>query len=487
MPDSKKLHARVISKILGAFLVLIGLMMATSAIFSYIYRENDGVAILSSSGITIIFGLTLFLVNRKIDQRNINKKDGFVIVTFTWIIISLFGCLPFLISGQIPSFTDAFFETISGFTTTGATILQDVEGMSKGLLFWRSLTQWIGGMGIIVLSLAIMPILGIGGMQLYVAEVPGPAKDKLHPRITDTAKRLWAIYVILTILQTGFLMIGGMSLHIALCHAFGTMATGGFSTLNGNASAFSPFIQYVVIVFMFLAGTNFVLHYHALHLNFRKVYKDDEFRFYVILIIIVAGLLSLSLILISRLDAEESIRASLFQTISIITTTGYVTSGYLQWPSFVWLIIFLLMFTGGSAGSTGGGMKMIRILLLFKNSSVEIRRLVHPKVILPVRLNRKIVSDQVIYNVLAFFLIYMLVFVIGSLLMSMLGLNFDLAIGSVAASLGNIGPGIGMLSPAHNYALFPVAGKWVLTVLMLLGRLELFTVLILFSLSFWKR
>ncbi|MDP2424272.1 MAG: potassium transporter TrkG [Bacteroidales bacterium] len=486
MPDSSKIHIRVIIKILGAFLIILGVMMASSAIFSFLYKENDGPAILLSSGITILSGMLLFFANRNVDLKSIGKKDGFIIVTFTWIVISLFGTLPFLISGQITNFTDAFFETMSGFTTTGATILQDIESVTKGILFWRSLTHWIGGMGIIVLSLAIMPILGIGGMQLFVAEVPGPTKDKLHPRITDTAKRLWGIYVILTAVQTGLLMTGGLNVHDALCHAFGTMATGGFSTQNASIAGYSPYIQYTIIVFMFLAGTSFVLHYYALHLQFSKVYKNEEFRFYTLLIIIAAAVLSISLILFYDSTIEESFRAALFQTVSIVTTTGYITTDYLYWPPFAWLLIFLLMFTGGCAGSTGGGIKTVRQLLLFKNSALELKRLIHPKAVLPVRLNGKAVSEQVINNVLAFFLIYMLIFTFGSLFMSMLGLDFESSLGSVAACLGNIGPGIGLVGLVHNYSYVPDAGKWMLSFLMLLGRLELFTVLILFSMSFWK-
>ncbi len=487
MPDSSRIHIGVIIKSQGVFLMIVGAMMATSAFFSFYYKENDGYAILLSSGITILTGLVLYLVNRRVDMSLISKKDGFVIVSSTWVFMSLFGTLPFLISGQIPDFTDAFFETMSGFTTTGATILTDIESMTHGLLFWRSLTHWIGGMGIIVLSLAIMPVLGIGGMQLFVAEVPGPTKDKLHPRIADTAKRLWGIYVILTVLETGLLMAGGMNLHEGLCHAFGTMATGGFSTRNDSIAGFSPYIQYVIIVFMFLAGVSFVLHYYALHLKFNKVFRNEEFRAYTILIVLSAIALSVSLLLFHELGVEETFRASLFQTVSIVTTTGYITSDYLFWPSFTWLLIFLLMFTGGCAGSTGGSVKIIRQLLLLKNSRLELKRLIHPKAIIPVRLDGKSISEQVINNVLAFFLIYMLVFISGSLIMSMLGLDFESSLGSVAACLGNVGPGIGLVGPVHNYSFIPVAGKWVLAFLMLLGRLELFTVLILFSASFWRK
>jgi len=349
------------------------------------------------------------------------------------------------------------------------------------------MTHWIGGMGIIVLSLAILPILGIGGMQLFVAEVPGPVPDKLHPRITQTAKRLWGIYVLLTGLETLLLMFGGMSLFDALCHAFGTMATGGFSTQNNSIIDYSPYIQYIIILFMIIAGTNFTLHFFVLRGYFKKVWNNEEYRFYIYTLLIVSTVITTALLVSYHTGFEKDFRDALFQTVSIITTTGYVTADYLSWPFFVWLLIFMLMFTGGSAGSTGGGVKMVRQLLLLKNSRLELKRLLHPQAVIPVRLNGKTIPQNVIFNVLAFFLIYTLIFAFGSLFMSMLGLDFETSIGSVAATLGNIGPGIGSVGPVSNYSEIPITGKWFLSFLMLLGRLELFTVLVLFSRVFWKK
>jgi trk system potassium uptake protein len=487
MPDTTKIHVRVIIKIMGVFLMIIALMMSLGLIFSYVYDEPDKQALILSSVITFASGLVLFLVNKKVDYQVINKRDGFIIVSSTWVVISLFGTLPFLLSGSIDNFTDAFFETMSGFTTTGATILTDIEAVSKGILYWRSVTQWIGGMGIIVLSLAIMPILGIGGMQLFVAEVPGPTKDKLHPRITQTAKLLWGIYVLLTVVQAALLFVGGMSIFESVCHAFTTMATGGFSTRNASIAAFSPYTQYVTTFFMFLAGTSFVLHYYALHFQFRKVWGSEEFRAYFKIIAIATIFITLSLILTSDAPFYIAFRDALFQTVSIVTTTGFITADYLVWQPFLWFLIFLLMFTGGCAGSTGGGIKIVRQLLLFKNSRLELRRLIHPKAFVPVRLNGKSIQENIIYNVLAFFIIYILIFVFSSLFMSLLGLDFETSIGSVAASLGNIGPGLGKVGPVENYSFIPAAGKWWLAFLMLLGRLELFTVLVLFTATFWKR
>jgi trk system potassium uptake protein TrkH len=376
---------------------------------------------------------------------------------------------------------------MSGFTTTGATIFTDIEALPKGILFWRSMTHWIGGMGIIVLSLAILPILGIGGMQLFVAEVPGLTPDKLHPRITQTAKRLWIIYVVLTLVQTLLLMLGGMNLFESLCHAFGTMATGGFGTRNDSIAGFSPYIQYVIIVFMYLAGISFTLHYFTIKRQFSKVLRNEELRLYTLLLITATVIIAAALFYTQHLGPGKAFRDALFQVVSIVTTTGFITSDYLLWPFFTWLLLFLLMFTGGCAGSTGGGIKIVRIILLFKNSRMELKRIIHPQAMLPVRLNGKSISQQIIFNVLAFFLIYIIIFAFGSLVMSAMGMEFESAVGAVAASLGNIGPGLGTVGPVLNYSTVPMAGKWVLAFLMLLGRLELFTVLILFSASFWKK
>ena len=494
-----KINIRLIIKLIGLLLMIEGLFVFTSLPFSIYYMGENGFSFslfngkddfwaLLISGFFIVFvgALLWFSSPRKLD-KNMGKREGYIIVTFTWIVISLFGCIPFVLSGTITDFTNAFFETISGFTTTGASILNDIESLPKGILFWRSMTHWIGGMGIIVLSIAILPVLGIGGMQLFVAEVPGPTPDKIHPRISHTAKRLWAIYVILTFVETGFLMFGGMDLFDAVCHAFGTMATGGFSTQNASVANYSPYIQYVIILFMIFAGTNFTLHYFALHGQLKKVWKNEEFRYYIFAILIITLIVSIALIFTYGSGFEKGFRDSLFQVVSIITTTGFVTADYLLWPFFVWLIIFMLMFAGGCAGSTGGGIKMMRQLLLLKNSSVELKRLIHPNAIIPVRFNGKPVSQEIMFNILAFFLIYVMIFVFGSLFMSMLGLDFESAIGSVAATIGNIGPGIGSVGPVSNYSAIPAVGKWFLSFLMLLGRLELFTVLILLSPAFWKR
>ncbi|MBP7849104.1 MAG: TrkH family potassium uptake protein [Lentimicrobiaceae bacterium] len=476
---------KVILRLLGILLVIEGLFMLTPLPFALYYQER-WIYLVVSALTALVSGGLLMISTRGYDPRNIGKREGYIVVSFAWMVISLFGSFPFYISGYIPSFTDAIFETASGFSTTGATILTDIEALPKALLFWRSMTHWIGGMGIIVLSLAILPFLGIGGMQLFIAEVPGPTKDKLHPRIAETAKRLWGIYFILTLIQTSLLMFGGMDLFDGLCHAFGTMATGGFSTRNDSIASFSPYIQYVIIVFMILAGTNFTLHYMAVSGAFASVTRNDEFRYYMAIIGIITLVVSVSLFLDGMFGPEASFRHALFQTVSIVTTTGFITSDYLIWPDFAWFLIFLAMFTGGSAGSTGGGIKMIRHFLLVKNSFLEMKRLIHPQGVIPVRINGRPVSQGIIFNVLAFFLIYLLIFASGSMVMALLGLDFDTAIGATAACLGNIGPGIGKVGPVGNFAFIPDFGKWFLSFLMILGRLELFTVLILFSRAFWR-
>lgn len=484
----KELNLLLITKFLGILIMILSVFMLLSVPWSLYYGENDSLqALLISSLICLLSGFILFFIARKHDHRNIGKKEGYLIVTLTWICISLFGALPFYISGEIPTYTDAFFETISGFTTTGATILEDIEIVPRGLLFWRSMTHWLGGMGIIVLTLAILPILGVGGMQLFVAEAPGTTPSRLHPRITQTAKRLWGIYVIFTMAQTLLLMLGGMDLFDSLCHAFSTMATGGFSTQNDSIAGYSPYIQYVIILFMILAGINFSLHYFLLKGQFRKVLHNDEFRFYLSVLGIFTFVLTVLLIFINQTAYEKAFRDSLFQVVSIATTTGFITADYLTWNGSLWFLIFILMFTGGCIGSTGGGVKMIRILVLVKNMRLEFKRLLHTMAVIPVRINGKTVSPEIIHNFLAFFFLYIIIFVAGAGIMTFFGMDYISAIGASIATIGNIGPGIGSVGPVENYAHVAQGGKWVLSFFMLLGRLELFTVLILLSPSFWRK
>ncbi|HPD64056.1 MAG TPA: potassium transporter TrkG [Bacteroidia bacterium] len=481
------LKSRLIINLLSRILILESILMATSLSFSAYYGYSDFKAIALSSLITFSCGIFLFFVTRK-TEYNASKREGYLIVTLGWIIISLFGTLPYILSGAIPDFTDAFFETMSGFTTTGASILTDIEKIPKGILFWRAMTHWIGGMGIIVLTVAIMPFLGVGGFQLFAAEVPGISKDKLHPRITETAKRLWGLYALFTLAETILLVLGGMNLHESLCHSFATMATGGFSTRNASAAAFSPYIQYVFIVFMFIAGINFTLSYLAvIKGDVKKLFKDDEFKFYSTFILLSAFVIVVVLAVLQHHGVEESFRNALFTVVSIITTTGFVNCNYENWGIFGMMLVFILMFIGGSSGSTGGSVKCIRHLLLIRNASLEFKRLVHPRAVLPVRYNQQSVSKDTISHVLAFFFLYVIIFIVSSLLMVAFGSDIETSMGSVAATLGNVGPGIGHVGPVENYAHLNIESKWLLSFDMLVGRLELFTVLIIFSKAFWKK
>jgi trk system potassium uptake protein TrkH len=480
------LNYRLILNIIGFLLILDGIAMMLGIPFSLTSGGNDVFVLLGCGFGTSIFGLFIYLFTKD-HENELRKRDGYIVVSLGWIVMSIFGALPFVIHGSIPSYTDAFFETMSGFTTTGASILNDIESLPQGLLLWRSLTQWMGGMGIIVLSLAIMPILGIGGMQLFVAEVPGPTKDKIHPRIRETAKRLWVIYLLFTVAEVFLLLLGGMNLFDSINHSFTTMATGGFSTKQASIAHFnSPFIHYVIIIFMFLAGTNFTLHYHVLHARFKTLSRNEEFTFYLKVVSGFAIVIALFLFFKGYSDPETSFRDSLFQVVSMVTTTGYVTADYEAWGSFFQIIFFLLLFVGGCAGSTGGGVKIVRHLLLLKNSFSELKRLIHPRAIIPVRYNNNSVPNDIISNILAFFLFYIFIFVLGTIVMSLVGLDFLSAMGSVATSIGNVGPAIGSVGPSYNFSHIPDIGKWFLSFLMLLGRLELFTILLIFSPSFWK-
>ena len=480
------MNTKVAFNILGLLVAINGLLMLLGLPFSIHTGGDDIKAIISASALSVSVGSVFWFFNRNC-EKEIRKRDGYIIVTFGWILISIFGALPYYWSGHIPNYTDAFFETMSGYTTTGASILNDIESIPQGLLFWRSMTHWIGGMGIIVLTVAILPILGIGGMQLFVAEVPGPTPDKLHPRIAVTAKRLWFIYVLFTFVETILLMLGDMSFFDAICHSMATLATGGFSTQNDSAAGFSPYIQYVITFFMILAGINFSLHYHFLKGRLIKLWNNEELRVYIYILGIITFISTLILATNIGNPIEQSFRESIFMVVSIVTTTGFVNADYTVWTPFLMLTFFILMFLGGSAGSTSGGIKVIRFLLLSKNSIVELKRLIHPSAMIPVRLNGKAVKEDIISKILAFFLIYVIIFILGSLIMSLIGLDFLSAIGSVAATLGNIGPGIGSVGPVDNFAHIPTIGKWFLSFLMLLGRLELFTILVLFTPYFWRK
>ena len=479
---------KVLFNILGLLLVFNGSFMLLCLPVSLFYENNAWEALLTASGVSALTGALTWWLTRKQQNKELRSKDGYLVVTLGWLLMSFFGSLPYVFSGAIPTYPDAFFESISGFTTTGATILTDIEVLPKDILFWRSLTQWIGGMGIIVLAVAILPILGIGGMQLFVAEAPGVTPDKLKPRIRDTAKRLWILYIGLTLLETVLLMLGGMSFYEAINHGLTTMATGGFSPKNASIAFYdSAYLQYVMTIFMFLAGTSFSLTYFAYKGDFAKVWQNEEFRYYLFSVLIFILITTAGIYFFGDEGLEKSFRDAAFQVISLVSTTGYITADYTAWAPVLTVIFFLLMFVGGSAGSTAGGVKIVRHMVLLKNSILEMKRQVHPSAIIPVRVNGHAVTQDITFNVLAFFIIYITIFAVGSVAMALIGVDFLTAIGSVATSLGNVGPGLGAVGPVDNFAGIPAAGKWLLSFLMLLGRLELFTVLILLTPYFWNR
>ncbi|MFV0540561.1 MAG: TrkH family potassium uptake protein [Aestuariibaculum sp.] len=494
-----KLNYKIIFHFLGLLLLFNGGFMLIASLISLIYSDGATLNILMAGFTVILAGVITMLFTRK-HSKEMNKREGYVVVAFGWIMMSLSGTLPYLTTGSIPSFTNAFFETMSGYTTTGASILNDIEALPKGVLFWRSTTHWIGGMGIIVLAIAILPLLGIGGMQLFTAEAPGPSADKLHPRITDTAKRLWLIYFGYTAAETLLLKLAGMSFFDAINHSMATLSTGGFSTKNASIAYWNhkPLIQYIVILFMFLAGANFVLSYFAFKGRIQKIIQDDEFKLYfrfVAVFTTIAGLIIYfsADMSISSIDhpmvwgeAESAFRHALFQVLTVITTTGFVSADYTLWTPFLTVFFFGLMFLGGSAGSTSGGVKVVRHLLLIKNGFMEFKRALHPNAILPVRYNKRAVTGNIVFNVLGFFILYMLSFIVGALVFSMFDLDFESAIGLSASSLGNVGPALGNFGPVNNYAALPPLAQWWASFLMLIGRLELFTVLILLTPFFWR-
>ncbi|MEO9512774.1 MAG: potassium transporter TrkG [Flavobacteriaceae bacterium] len=493
------LNTRIIVHIMGLLLLCNGSFMLIAAFVSGIYKDGVTLDITLAAIVTMLFGVMAMFYTRG-HKKEVKRKEGYIVVTFGWVIMSISGTLPYLFSGAIPEVTNAFFETISGYTTTGASIMDDIESMPEGILFWRSLTHWIGGMGIIVLAIAILPLLGIGGMQLFAAEAPGPAGDKLHPRITDTAKRLWLIYFGYTVAETILLKLAGMSLFDAMNHSLATLSTGGFSTKNASLAYWNnqPLIQYITILFMFLAGSNFVLSYFAFTGKVQRIIKDEEFKFYSIFIVLFTVIAVMVVYFQANVsvseyhpmvlgEMESAFRHALFQVVAIVTTTGFVTADFTNWTPFLTVFFFGLMFLGGSAGSTAGGIKVMRHLLIIKNGILEFKRTLHTNAIIPVRYNEKTVSEHIVYNIIAFFVLYMLFFIIGSLVLGLLGLDFVSAIGGSASSLGNVGPALGSLNPVSNYNSLPNAGKWWCGFLMLLGRLELFTVLIILTPYFWKR
>ncbi len=460
--------------------------MGICAIVALLNGGPDVAPLVAAAAIAIVLGVAA----NRLTQRpaDLTIRESYLIVSLAWLSAALFGALPYWLAG-LATPLDAFFESISGFTTTGASIFPDPGALPRGILFWRDLSQWLGGMGIIVLAVAVLPFLGVGGMQLFRAEVPGPTPDRLRPRISQTANILWRVYVGLTAAQVMLYLAGGLSLFDSLTHAFGTMPTGGFSPRTASVGAFaSPFVQYVTILFMYLAGVNFALHYRALRGRPHSLLEDEEWRFYTILLLV-----ALAIVLTANLAAgiggspEEAFRSALFQVVSIGTTTGFATADYVAWPGVSQAVLLFLMFVGGMAGSTGGGMKTLRFWAALKQGVTELRKHLHPRAVMVTRVGGKVVSEGVMLNILAFMLLFVASFIVGAMLLAMMGLDLLTAAGASAAAIGNIGPGLAAVGPTGNYAWVPDLGKVVLSALMLLGRLEIYTVLVLFHPEFWRR
>ena len=487
------MNIKTILNILSAMLAIIGLSMLFPALVGLFYGETNLFAYLYSMVGCLSVSIPVWLLTRR--SRKLSIKDGFALVAFAWIVVAIAGSLPFYFTGAIPNFTDAWFEAMSGVTTTGATIIGNIntlphlengiESLPKGILFWRSFLQWIGGMGIIVFTIAILPLLGVGGVQLFKAEVPGPVADKIKPRVKETAKILWMVYVGFTVLQMVLLRLAGMPLFDSICHAFTTMPTGGFSTQNASIAAYnSPLIQYIVIFFMFVAGINFTLHFRTITGNFTALFKDYELKVYIVTIVFATFVIFLSLSASNSDWSHKSFMVSLFQSIAIMTGTGYANADYEMWPYFCQLALFILMFFGAMGGSTSGGMKLTRIIVLIKYAATETRRMLHSRAIIPIRIGERSINDDIVRNTLGFFLIYLSIFVLTALVLTAFNLDLISAFGAAASAIGNVGPAFGEFGPTDNYALLNPIGKWMLSFCMLLGRLEIFTILVLFTRSF---
>jgi trk system potassium uptake protein TrkH len=483
------MNPKNVCHILGLFLFFLGLTMIPAMVISFYSEGGDLKALVASffatSGTGFIFAI---LFERSEEKISLSRREGFLVVTLAWALAAVFGGLPFMIYGVTPTFADSFFETMSGFTTTGASVISGLEHLPRGILFWRAFTQWLGGMGIIVLAIAILPVLGVGGMQLYKAELPSPVKDKITPRVVDTAKLLWGVYVAISIAEFLLLMLGGMSAFDAACHTFATMATGGFGNYDASIAHFkSLYIEGVIIFFMAVAGMNFALHYRLFTGDIKSFFGDSELRFYLLIILIATVIVTVDLHLNLFYTLGKALRASLFQVVSIMTTTGFVTDNFDKWPLSSRIILLLLMFIGGCAGSTGGAIKCLRFLLIIKHSYLEFYRLIHPHAVVVVKLGNKTVPADIMASIRSFFFLYISTAIVATLCLAFMGLDLVSSFSAVATTLGNVGPGLGLVNPMSNFFEVPQAGKWLLSFCMLLGRLEIFTVLVLLIPDFWKK
>ncbi|MCG8688500.1 MAG: TrkH family potassium uptake protein [Desulfobacterales bacterium] len=478
-----------ILRIIGILLFVLGLSMSVPLICSLYFKDGALTGHATAMAITMAMGALLVLASIKAnDQTYINQKEGITVVALGWFGIGLFGALPFFMAPDFTSYTDAFFESVSGFTTTGSSIMTNIEGAAPSILLWRSLIQWLGGMGIIVLSLAILPFLGVGGIQLYKAEVPSPLPDKLTPRLSDSAKILWVVYAGMTIVLIVLLYLGGMPLFESICHGLTTLPTGGFSPKNASIAHYnSAYFDYTITIFMLLAGINFSLHYQLLRGKPLAFWKDSECRFFLSVVAVFTLIMTWNTWGPVYGSFLQAFRFASFQVASIITTTGFATSDYEQFPGLSQAIIFFCMFMGASAGSTGGGMKCARILVCVKYFYRELFKLIHPRSISHIKVNNTLISEDLLRSIMGFLALYILVFVLATILLAAMGVDFITALGATASCIGNIGPGFGTVGPVENFAHLPQAGKWLLSWCMLAGRLEIYTVIILLVPEFWKK
>ncbi len=481
------MNYKFIIHILGRILLVFSAFMVTILPWIFYYHEFSLLKpVLISISIPVAIGGVILLTVRNFD-KDLTRREGYLLVSLVWILLGVIGSLPFYLSNSIPTWTDALFESISGFTTTGSSILTDVEALPKSIHYWRSLTHWIGGIGIVILVIAILPVLRIAGYQLFSMESSGTMFEKIKPRTREVAKSLWGIYLMLTVILVGLLMAGKVNFHESLCLAFGTVATGGFATTNDSIAPYSPYVQYVIMVFMMLSGMNFTLHYFLLKGDFKKILQNTELKVYLSIILIVGSVITLILFFSSDMNFELSFRESFFQVVSIITATGFATADYMQWKEIAWVLIFGLMFVGASVGSTGGGIKVIRHVVAFKQIRIFTKKLLHPSSVKVVKVNGRVIPEGNAYSILTFIIIYLGIFAFSSLVMAAIGLDFETSMGSVITTMGGIGPGIGTVGPASNFAHIPVFGKLYLSVLMITGRLEIITLWIIFSRAFWKK